>query len=500
MNNPVRYLALGLTGIFLLALAATAQAQPSLSWSEIAIMGNQALQNGDYAAAARDYEIAAQRAPAQQQPALLLSAAECALKVNDAPRAAQLLARIPVATLDAAQNQRLQLARRVLDDEQHGIFQDAQQGHATAAPPSAQPISTAPATSAIALLLPLSGQYAGASSAIRDGFMTAYLRAGGKVPVRVYDTGDSITTVNAAYQHALREGAGMIVGPLRKEYVAAFAAQTQLPVPVLALNTLDQSAAVPPHFYQYGLAPEDEARAAAERAIADGARRAVAMVPQSEWGDRVLAAFSQRLAQLGGGVLKTARYNSGQTDFSDAIQSLLGLDASKQRHKALTAVIGIRTEYEPRRRDDVDFIFLAARRSDARLILPQFRFFRATSLPVYATSLIYDGTSDPDVNGVTFCDMPWILQTEGTIAAQRAEVAGLASAQAQPRLFAFGMDASTLVGRIQSGSASPGMVYPSATGGLEVGANGVVARKLNCARFVNGQPRLLDIALPAAGQ
>lgn len=498
MNNLVRYLTLGLTGIFLLALATTTQADPALSWTEIAVMGNQALQNGDYAAAARAYEVAAQRAPVNQQPALLLSAAECALKVNDIPRVEQLLARIPADALDAAQKQRLQVAYSVLDDERHGIFQDAQQGQSTAAtPPPETPVPTA---TAIALLLPLSGQYAGVSSAIRDGFMTAYLRSGGKTPVRVYDTGDSITTVNAAYQHALREGANMIVGPLRKEYVAAFAAQAQLPVPVLALNTLDGNAVVPPHFYQYGLTPEDEARAAAERAVADGSRRAVAMVPQSEWGDRVLAAFTQRMSQLGGGVLKTARYKSGQTDFSDAIQSLLGLDASKQRHKELTSVIGVRTQYEPRRRDDVDFIFLAARRSDARLILPQFRFFRATNLPVYATSLIYDGSADPDVNGVTFCDMPWILQAEGAVAAQRAEVADLASAKAQPRLFAFGMDAWTLVGRIQSHDAPPGMVYPSATGGLEIGANGVVTRKLNCARFVNGQPRLLDIALPAAGQ
>ncbi|WP_404854442.1 penicillin-binding protein activator, partial [Escherichia coli] len=45
--------------------------------------------------------------------------------------------------------------------------------------------------------------------------------------------------------------------------------------------------------FQFGLAAEDEARAVASRAWGDGMRRAVALVPRGEWGDRVLAAFSQ---------------------------------------------------------------------------------------------------------------------------------------------------------------------------------------------------------------
>ncbi|MGH8461859.1 MAG: penicillin-binding protein activator [Stenotrophobium sp.] len=505
MNKPVRSLTLSLAGLALLALASSALADPALSWSEVAVMAAQALQNGDYAAAARDYEVAAQRAPAIQQPDLLLSAAAAALKVNDAPRAAALLGRIPTDTLDAAQSQRLLQVRAALAQARQGVLQGAGQVMVQPAAPSAaapQPVTTA---GAVALLLPLSGPLASVAAAIRDGFMTAYLRSHSQTPVRVYDAGSTPDAAGAAYQHALRDGARMIVGPLRKDAVAAIAAQPQLLVPVLALNNLDSSAPAPAHFYQYGLAPEDEARAAAERAVADGARRAVALVPQSDWGDRVLRAFTQQLTQLGGSVLKSARYSSGQTDFSKPIQEIFNLEASKARHRALTSVLGMRTEFEPRRRDDVDFVFLAARPGDARQILPQLRFFRASGLPIYATSLIYDGTADNDVNGVIFCDMPWILQTDGDYAAQRVDTAELSSAKAQPRLFAFGMDAWSLISRIQSGAGSAGMVYPSATGGLLIGANGVVTRKLNCARIAGGVPRLLDISMPglaapAAGQ
>jgi uncharacterized protein len=57
----------------------------------------------------------------------------------------------------------------------------------------------------------------------------------------------------------------------------------------------------------------------------------------------------------------------------------------------------------------VDFIFLAARPSEALLIRPQLRFHYAGTLPIYATSSIYDParSDNAELDGVLFADMPW---------------------------------------------------------------------------------------------
>lgn len=334
-----------------------------------------------------------------------------------------------------------------------------------------------------ALLLPLSGPLASSAEAVRDGFLGAHKRAGGKGTIKVYDAGNTNDTTLAAYRLALDEGAALVIGPLRKESVANLvAAGTK--VPTLALNYLDESVAVPSDFYQFGLSPEDEARSAAERAVADGDKRALALVPNTDWGARVLAAFDKRLHELGGGVVQATRYTPGKADFSKPIQDLMKLDASEARHKALTSIIGAKTEFEPRRRDDVDFIFMAARAADGRLLWPQLRFFRATDLPVYATSAVFEGQADRELSGVRFCDMPWMIQSS-SYTDERTKSAEFASLHSQPRLFALGRDAFFLASLIEAGQLRAGTSYPAATGNLQLTGKSIIARGLTCARFTS---------------
>lgn len=358
---------------------------------------------------------------------------------------------------------------------------------------SAAPAYTAAPGRAYALLLPLSGPHAASAEVVRDGFMSAWLAAAGDKPaIRIYDAGASAEAAVSAYHTALRDGAALIVGPLRKEGVAAIAALGPPPVPVLALNYLDANAA-PANLLQFGLAPEDEARAAAERAWADGRRRAATLTPASDWGERALIAFNTRLQELGGASVAAARYGGGDSDFSPAVKALMSLEASESRHKALTAILGSNTEFEPRRREDLDFIFVAARASDARLILPQLRFHRAGALPVYSTSLIYDGDGS-DLSGPRFCDMPWMIEPQGAWAQPRAEALELFPARMReaPRLFAFGADAARLARLIERGELRAGSDVAGATGTLSLRGDGSVLRRLGCAQLVDGQ------ALPMA--
>ena len=337
----------------------------------------------------------------------------------------------------------------------------------------------------IALLLPLSGALANTGEAVRDGFLAAAMAT--RTAVKVYDSGATAQSAVAAWQLAERDGAGVIVGPLRKEDVSAIAALGTPPMPWLALNFLDFGAG--PNFYQMGLAPEDEAQAAADLALSEGRRRVLAVIPSSDWGERVLGAFVTRLAQGGGVLLETARYTPGTSNFGPVLQPLLNLDSSKARHNALSGILGAKPEFEPRRRSDADMVFVAARTADAHLLVPQLRFYRASDLPVYAPAVIYGGGVDMELNGVRFCDMPYMLADEGSLAQLRDEVAGLPSAKGQPRLFALGYDALPIARQLAAGEAPNPDAGRSASGLAGGASSNLLRRELACVRIASGLPQ-----------
>src|SRR5258708_598210 len=181
----------------------------------------------------------------------------------------------------------------------------------------------------IALLLPLSGRGEPVGVAVRDGFIAAYLeQAPATRPrLKIYDV--AAESVGSAYTQAVTEGAGFVVGPLTKEHAAAVVPLSDGRTPVLALNFLGESVNPPHNFYQFSLLPDDEARMVARRVVADGRPNGVAIVPGSEWGNRVAAAFADELSHLGGTVLDSQRYETSQVDFSDVIKRVLQVHAVK---------------------------------------------------------------------------------------------------------------------------------------------------------------------------
>lgn len=340
--------------------------------------------------------------------------------------------------------------------------------------------------SGMALLVPLSGPLAATGEAVRVGFMAAAQKGGATGSIRVYDSGADASQTIGAYQTALSEGAGVVVGPLVKEAVAALARMGTPAVPLLALNALDANQPAPANFLQFGLAPEDEARAAATQAINQNRRRALALVPASDWGNRVLIAFREQFTALGGTVVSAEAFQSGSPDPSKVVKKLMALDASEGRHKALTAVLGKNTEFDARRREDVDFIFLAAKPSDSYLILPQLRFYRASGLPIVSTSLIFEGRGI-DWQRMSVCDMPWMLETQGPWAQARNEATAMDAEpmRGYPRLVALGSDAFRVASRLLGNNLHTGDRIDGASGRLVIGGDGRIARELSCGAPAN---------------
>ncbi len=343
----------------------------------------------------------------------------------------------------------------------------------------------------IGVLLPLSGRSAAAGTAIREGLLGAWyndLREGPRPVLRFYDVAAEGNVFG--YRRAVEEGAEFVIGPLLKSSVMEIATGIEIQVPTLALNTLPPEVAAPPRLYRFALAPEDEAAQVAARAVLDERPRGVALVPRSEWGDRVLDAFAGSLQTAGGRLLDYRRYEPAESDFSDPIESLLLLEESVARYRELRRVIGRSLQFEPRRRGDVDFIFLAADSTRARLLRPQLRFHYAGGIPVYATSAINgrDGRSNSDLNGVLFPEIPWIISEGFDTAAMREAYETLWPASAPfARLHAMGYDAYRLVGALQAGSGSLQEPLPGMTGELTMDADGMIHRRLPFAKFEGGE-------------
>ena len=350
----------------------------------------------------------------------------------------------------------------------------------------------------VALLLPLSGRTAPAGQAIQNGFFGAYFSTVSGLEeqqiVRVYDVGKE-GGASAAYRAAVADGAEFVIGPLVKNNVIELANDILVPVPVLTLNYLPDDTLAPPGLYQFALAPEDEARSAAERALADGHTRAVALVPNNDWGRRLLSSFTTEFEALGGTLLDYRTYTPGVQDFSNTIEDLMALSGSVRRWQRLRANIGGPLQFDPRRRQDSEFIFLAADAPAGRLLKSQLKFHYSGDLPVYSTSSIYamDGRSNSDLNGIMFADTPWII-------APQSWIANLPSAYSEHwpeerrlgRLHAMGYDAYQLIAALFAAQTGSMQEIDGATGKLYLDYDGRVRRKLAWAQFQSGEP----VALP----
>lgn len=347
----------------------------------------------------------------------------------------------------------------------------------------------------VALLLPLSGPYQSVGAAIRDGFLAArYQNSRGKgSSVRIYDTSGGAQAAIDAYHQALSDGASVVVGPLTKPAVSSIAQVDQnVDVPVLALNRLEDDGAGPARFYQFGLAPEDEAAQVADRVIQDGLTQGVALVPDNDWGHRLLDAFNKRLQDLGGTVLAAQTYTPDVQDFSTPIMRMLNLDASTLRAQTLEATLGVDLTFEPRRRQDVQFIFLAARASQAQLIGPQLRFHHALTLPVYSTSDVYrpEAGPDRDLDGIRFTDMPWSIDPDASVVSIRDELDRLwpDTFQRSSRLYALGYDAYRLIPLIHNLDNPLAEPVRGVTGILSIDPDRRIHRTLDWAVFRRGAP------------
>ncbi|MBD8622516.1 penicillin-binding protein activator [Pseudomonas sp. CFBP 13727] len=346
----------------------------------------------------------------------------------------------------------------------------------------------------IALLLPQEGQLAGVARALREGFMAAYYQAqqaGQKPPVIDVIDSSRLSSLDDFYRQAQAQGVQLVIGPLEKPLVKQLAARTQLPLPTLALNYSDNNQLGPPQLFQFGLAAEDEAREVSRRARADGLHSAAAMIPKGEWGDRVLNAFRQDW-EANGGTLVAAERVDQPVQLAQQIADMLNVRNAGSGLQSSTGTQGSR-------RQDIDFIFLAATPQQAQQIKPTLNFQYAGDLPVYATSHVFSASGDQaqynDMTGIRFCETPWLLDTSNPLRQQVTRQWPQANGS-MGRLYAMGVDAYTLAARLGQLKALPDSRIEGLSGNLGMSASQRIERQLPWAQFAGGQVQRLPNTTP----
>lgn len=310
----------------------------------------------------------------------------------------------------------------------------------------------------VALLLPLSGDAKILGEIIKKGFNDA--KGSDSIVVQTYDT-DSSSVENILAQ-AKQQGVQTIIGPLLKSRVDEMLISPEIKgVNVLALNSTPNVKAIRGVCY-YGLSPEAEARAGADRLYRDGYSRAIVAAPQDDFGRRSADAFAQRWRQLTNTDADVRYYNIPQ-DSVVAIQN-----AGSTRNAALYALGTAEQLLELKQ--GVDNSALAGQ------------------LTIYTSSRSNSPNNGIEfrtsMEGVKFSEIPLLSDTDSNEYKKADSLA--ASDFSMMRLYAMGSDAWALANKFNEFRQIPGYSVSGLTGNLTAGPNCNIEREMTWLQYRNG--------------
>ena len=323
----------------------------------------------------------------------------------------------------------------------------------------------------VALLLPMTGNLATAGNAVLDGYMAtvAENRVSDTLnPAEVFIFDTNSQSVSAILRELRSLQVNVVIGPLEKSKVSEFVTLADPELRALTLNSIETNLSSQKPILGLALDIEDEARQAAIAALRDGHVTALAMVPNDSSGDRASGAFSEAWEQQNGHLVGIDRYGSSDTH-AGLLESRLHVDQSFGRMRDLRTLLAQNLEFTPRRREDIDALFLSASPAEARQIKPMLAFFFADDIPVYSTSSVYNGEEDTkanqDLDGIKFSTLPWII-SDSTIHKELRQAAPATGSLL--KLQAMGVDAYYLSQRIPQFMDAEISVYHGVLGKLSL--------------------------------
>jgi ABC-type branched-subunit amino acid transport system substrate-binding protein len=211
--------------------------------------------------------------------------------------------------------------------------------------PIVSPLATFPAPGPgppeprVAVLLPLSGANGGLGAAMLDAAQLALFEiAADDLVLLPYDTLGTSEGAAAAAAEAVRDRAGLILGPL-------FAAAARQVGPIArgaGVNVVSFSndrTIAGGNLFVMGFVPDDEVSAVVEFARERGLLRFAGLAPNTPYGDRVVRTLQEVIARQGGELTRVAFYEPTDEDIAPVVRQLADYDrralALKQQRREL---------------------------------------------------------------------------------------------------------------------------------------------------------------------
>lgn len=309
----------------------------------------------------------------------------------------------------------------------------------------------------VALLLPLSGDAQILGDIIKRGFDDA--KADDSTAVQTFDT--STSDVNSLIARAKQQGANIIVGPLLKSRVDEMLLSSEIQhINVLALNSTENARNMAQVCY-YGLSPESEAQAGAEKMYNDGHSIAVVAAPQDDFGHRSAEAFAKRWRQLTN-TDADVRYYNQPLDSVATIQNTGVTKAGLYILGNAGQVVEIKQGIDNSNLKDRLAMYTSSRSNSPN-----------NGIDFYTI-----------MEGVKFSEVPLLADTSSS-KFQKAE--NLANSDfSMMRLYAMGADAWLLATKFNELRHIPGYKISGLTGELKAGQNCNIERSLSWMQYQNG--------------
>ncbi len=239
------------------------------------------------------------------------------------------------------------------------------------------------------------------------------------------------------------------------------------------------------HHTVLSMRPEDEAKQAAATLSRQKFQHPVVLSQENIVSKRIAQAFVKQWQRITGNTIEVVYYDTG-AQMQDNIKASLSVDKSKTRITKLKSRLNQSIKTKTRNRRDIDMIYLVGTPEQTRLVKPYIEVNIsefAEIIPVFASSRSHstqtDYSSNSDLQGLTFTEIPWLLASE-----QNAELATLSQdlwpkrSDGLSRLFAMGYDSYQLINKIPLMQQAPYLHHWGQTGVLKLNKNSVLTRSL----------------------
>ena len=325
----------------------------------------------------------------------------------------------------------------------------------------------------VTVLLPLSGDWANAGRAIRDGILFEYQQRQTTVGVALTVIDSESLTPEQLIATGQSTDTEFVIGPLQKDKIAILL-ESKPRMPLLLLNRVQTNALLlKSPTYSLSLAVEDDAESTINQIAREvDQARVVVFHSDSPLGVRSAEAIRQQLTVVGGS-------HAGQFILDDkkpetAITQAFGVTDSENRRRELSKTLALRLEHTPRIRQDMSAVVVHTDPKKAQRIRPLLDFYYLDQTPVYLIGAYRDDLPDivEDLKNTRVMVTPWDLGTPAKQAlASRPLARGVFGS-----LVGVGIDAMSMAVQLGFGGSTS---IQGETGFLTLGADSMIHRQLS---------------------